>query len=204
MASGVAVAGSAELHGAAAARRAGARQLSVPPPLTSLILVSAVPSRLLGSSVRDGVKEAAASIPPTRSSAFKTTYSPGDATPLPKSVKSQVALVSCDKSTVIFQSPTDPALPFSGKEHFSIRWIWEWRGFQRGVLLELLYCCSFHERAGHVLMPRAGVCWRSGGRDLVPERALGPHVATSLPAAGPLCPEMGEGEARAEGLEGSP
>ena len=210
MASGVAVAGSAELHGAAAARRAGARQLSVPPPLTSLILVSAVPSRLLGSSVRDGVKEAASCQRPShllqcfQNHVLQCFQSPGDATPLPKSVKSQVALVSCNKSTVIFQSPTDPALPFSGKEHFSIRWIWEWRGFQRGVLLELLYCCSFHERAGHVLMPRAGVCWRSGGRDLVPERALGPHVATSLPAAGPLCLEMGEGEARAEGLEGSP
>ena len=121
MASGVAVAGSAELRGAAAAaRRAGARQLSVPPPLTLLILVSAVPSRLLGSSVRDGVKEAAASVPPTHSSAFKITYSPGDATPLRKSVKSQVALVSCDKSTVIFRSPTDPALPF-----FSILLQWE-------------------------------------------------------------------------------
>lgn len=51
-------------------------------------------------------------------------------------------------------------------------------------------------------MPRPGVCWRSGGRDLVPEIALGPYVATFLPAAGPLCPEMGEGKARAEGLEG--
>lgn len=51
-----------------------------------------------------------------------------------------------------------------------------------------------------MLMPRPGVCWRSGGRDLVPETALGPHVATFLPAAGPLCPEMGK--ARAEGLEG--
>lgn len=62
----------------------------------------------------------------------------------------------------------------------------------------------FHECPGHVLMPRPGVCWRSGGRDLVPETALGPHVATFLPAAGPLCPEMGEGKATAEGLEGSP
>lgn len=103
----------------------------------------------------------------------------------------------------ILPFPSSPS-SFSGKEHFSIRWIWEWRGFQRGILLELLYCCSFHERAGRVLTPRAGVCWRSGGRDLVPETALGPHVATFLPAAGPLCPEMGEGEARAEGLEGSP
>ena len=50
-------------------------------------------------------------------------------------------------------------------------------------------------------MPRAGVCWRiSGG----PRSALGPHVATFLPAAGPLCPEVGEGEAGAKGLEGSP
>lgn len=120
MASGVAIAGSAELRGAAAARWAGARQLSVPPPLTLLILVSTVPSRLLGSSVRDGVKKAAASVPPTHSSAFKTTYNPGDAAPLRKSVKSQVALVSCDKSTVIFQSPSDPALPF-----FSILLQWE-------------------------------------------------------------------------------
>lgn len=56
--------------------------------------------------------KAAASVPPTHSCAFKTTYSSGDATLLPKSVKSEVALVSRDKSTVIFQSPSDPALPF--------------------------------------------------------------------------------------------